>query len=109
MDRELLKSRLTSLGIGLGVWLIVSIFVPFFAVVRVELMIWIVSMELIRMVIRDSNWKLIVKIGIALLIFLLGLGCLMLTDPSNRLVEVYALMILVESIVDLILMVRQRK
>ena len=66
-------------------------------------------MELIRMVIRDSNWKLIVKIGIALLIFLLGLGCSMLTDPSNRLVEVYALMILVESIVHLLLMVRQRK
>ena len=109
MDREVLKCRMKSLGISLGVWLIVSIFVPFLAVIRVEVMIWVTSLELIRFVIRDSNWKLIVKIGIALLIFLLGLGCLMLTEPSNRLVEVYALMILVESIVHLLLMVRQRK
>ena len=98
-----------SLGIGLGVWLIVSFFVPFLAVIRVEVMIWVTSLELIRFVIRDSNWKLIVKIGIACLIFLLGLGCLLLTDPSNQLVEGYALVFLVTSIVDLLLMVRQRK
>ena len=109
MERELLKSRVKSLGIGLGVWLIVSFFVPFLAVIRVEVMIWVTSLELIRFVIRDSNWKLIVKIGIACLIFLLGLGCLLLTDPSNRLVEGYALVFLVTSIVDLLLMVRQRK
>ena len=109
MDRELLKSRVKSLGIGLGVWLIVSIFVPFLAVIRVEVMIWVTSLELIRFVIRDSNWKLIVKIGIACLIFLLGLGCLLLTDPSKSLVEGYALVFLVTSIVDLLLMVRQRK
>ena len=109
MDRELLKSRVKSLGIGLGVWLIVSIFLPFLAVIRVEVMIWVTSLELIRFVIRDSNWKLIVKIGIACLIFLLGLGCLLLTDPSKSFVEGYALVFLVTSIVDLLLMVRQRK
>ena len=89
--------------------MIVSFFVPFLAVIRVEVMIWVTSLELIRFVIRDSNWKLIVKIGIACLIFLLGLGCLLLTDPSNQLVEGYALVFLVTSIVDLLLMVRQRK
>ena len=74
-----------------------------------EVMIWVTPLELIRFVIRDSNWKLIVKIGIACLIFLLGLGCLLLTGPSKRFVEGYALVFLVTSIVDLLLMVRQRK
>ncbi len=109
MDRELLKSRMKSLGIGLGIWLILSIVVPFLAVIRVEVMIWVTSLELTRFVIRDSNWKLLVKIGIACLIFLLGLGCLLLTDSSKRFVEGYALVFLVTSIVDFLLMVRQQK
>ncbi|MBQ8589318.1 MAG: hypothetical protein IJ486_02565 [Firmicutes bacterium] len=109
MDREVLKNRMKSLGISLGIFLLISFVFPFFSEIRMFVLIYAISSEVIRFVIRESNWEIISKVGTTILIVLLSIGCVILTDYPERLEKNCIILISLTTTIELGIMVWRQK